>query len=106
LGFVFTCDEGSTTIGVVVLITEGLGFVVQLLKYKDPMGYAKVYEGNNFNKEEGVYELDILGSIISAPHDNDNLFHFPNFSISHWILVFKGVVTHINIQIQAINCPC
>jgi hypothetical protein len=41
------------------------------------MGYAKVYEGNNFNKEEGVYELDILGSIISAPHDNDNLFHFP-----------------------------
>jgi hypothetical protein len=41
------------------------------------MGYAKVYEGNNFNKEEGVYELNILGSIISAPHDNDNLFHFP-----------------------------
>jgi protein associated with RNAse G/E len=27
---VLTSDEGSTTIGVVVLITEGLGFVVQL----------------------------------------------------------------------------
>jgi REP element-mobilizing transposase RayT len=29
------------------------------------------------HKEKGFYELDILGSIISAPHDNDNLFHFP-----------------------------
>jgi hypothetical protein len=53
------------------------------LKYKDPMGYAKVYEGNNFNKEEGVYELDILGSIISAPHDNDNLCNhtFPLYKL-------------------------
>jgi hypothetical protein len=29
------------------------------------------------HKEKGFYELDMLGSIISAPHDNDNLFHFP-----------------------------
>jgi hypothetical protein len=33
LGFVFTCNDGSATIGVVVFITEGLGLVqrVQLL---------------------------------------------------------------------------
>jgi hypothetical protein len=30
-----------------------------------------------YNETNRVYELDILGSIISAPHDNDNLFHFP-----------------------------
>jgi hypothetical protein len=30
LDFVFTCNDGSTTIGVVVFITEGLGFVIQL----------------------------------------------------------------------------
>ena len=30
LGFVFTSDDGSATIGVVVFITEGLGFVIQL----------------------------------------------------------------------------
>jgi hypothetical protein len=30
LDFVFTCDNSSTTIGVVVFITEGLGFVIQL----------------------------------------------------------------------------
>jgi hypothetical protein len=30
LGFVFAGDEGGATIGVVVLIAEGLGFVVQL----------------------------------------------------------------------------
>jgi REP element-mobilizing transposase RayT len=29
------------------------------------------------NLSKGFYELDMLGSIISAPHDNDNLFHFP-----------------------------
>jgi hypothetical protein len=30
LGFVFTCDNGSAAIGVVVFVTEGLGFVVAL----------------------------------------------------------------------------
>jgi hypothetical protein len=30
LGFVFTSDEGSATIGVVVFVTESLGFIVQL----------------------------------------------------------------------------
>jgi hypothetical protein len=30
LGFVFASDDGGTTIGVVVFVTEGLGFVVAL----------------------------------------------------------------------------
>jgi hypothetical protein len=30
LGFVFASDDGGTTIGVVMFIAEGLGFVVQL----------------------------------------------------------------------------
>jgi hypothetical protein len=30
LGFVFTCDDGSAAIGVVVFVTESLGFVIQL----------------------------------------------------------------------------
>jgi hypothetical protein len=30
LGFVFASDDGGTTIGVVVFVTEGLGFVAQL----------------------------------------------------------------------------
>jgi asparagine synthetase A len=30
LGFVFANDDGGTTIGVVMFIAEGLGFVVQL----------------------------------------------------------------------------
>jgi hypothetical protein len=30
LNFVFTCNDGSATIGVVVFVTESLGFVIQL----------------------------------------------------------------------------
>jgi hypothetical protein len=30
LGFVFTYDDGSVAIGVVVLVAEDLGFVIQL----------------------------------------------------------------------------
>jgi hypothetical protein len=30
LGFVFACDNGSATIGVIMFVTEGLGIVVQL----------------------------------------------------------------------------
>jgi hypothetical protein len=30
LGLVFASDEGSATIGVVVFVVEGLGFVIQL----------------------------------------------------------------------------
>jgi hypothetical protein len=29
LDFVFTCNDGSATIGVVVFVTESLGFVIQ-----------------------------------------------------------------------------
>ena len=47
------------------------------LKYRDPTGHVKVYEGNNFNREEGFYELDVLGPAINTLHHNDNLFHFP-----------------------------
>jgi hypothetical protein len=28
LGLIFTCDDGSATIGVVMFITKGLGFVI------------------------------------------------------------------------------
>jgi hypothetical protein len=31
LGFVFASDDGGTTIGVVVFVTEGLGFYLPLL---------------------------------------------------------------------------
>jgi hypothetical protein len=29
LGLIFTCDDGSATIGVVMFVTKGLGFVIQ-----------------------------------------------------------------------------
>jgi hypothetical protein len=29
------------------------------------------------NREEGFYELDVLGPAINTLHHNDNLFHFP-----------------------------
>jgi hypothetical protein len=32
LGFVFASDEGSATIRIIIFITEGLGFIIQLLK--------------------------------------------------------------------------
>jgi hypothetical protein len=37
--FVFTSDEGSATIGVVVFVTESLGFIVQLQGIKQQPWY-------------------------------------------------------------------
>ncbi|CAC9640383.1 RHS repeat-associated core domain-containing protein [bacterium endosymbiont of Bathymodiolus sp. 5 South] len=57
---------------------DGLNLYVYVgnnpLKYVDPTGHVKVYE----IEDRGEFrELDILSPIISAPYDNDNLFHFP-----------------------------
>jgi hypothetical protein len=51
LGFVFTSDEGSATIGVVVFITEGLGWLTRWIS-PDSAGAVDglnlyVYVGNN-----------------------------------------------------------
>jgi hypothetical protein len=75
--------------------------------------------------------VDILGSIISAPHDNDNLFHFPaayqrleesvrhysihkadeynntaphfvTFTVLHWIPIFTNPAT-VNIIFNSLK---
>jgi hypothetical protein len=49
LGFVFASDDGSAAIGVVMFVTKGLGFVVQLYKANKTNiieHYVYDYQGN------------------------------------------------------------
>jgi glycine cleavage system H lipoate-binding protein len=48
LSFVFASDDGSATIGVVVFVTEGLGFVVQLTL--DNIGTLHWHYNNTLNQ--------------------------------------------------------
>jgi hypothetical protein len=89
LGFVFTCDDGSATIGVVMFVTKSLGFVIQ---FYFPESYERLEE---IVRMYPANKLDIL---------NTNTTFIIRSEDSKGALKIRAI-THINIKIQAINCP-